>query len=82
MNIEYSKQAVKAIGGMDKRTKQRIKAAIEGLPEGEQILLFEIAKRSVPDDVATADDKKAIQAAREEYAKRETVRHEEIDWNS
>lgn len=82
MNIEYSKQAVKAIGGMDKRTKQRIKAAIEGLPEGEQILLFEIAKRSVPDDVATADDKKAIQAAREEHAKRETVRHEEIDWNS
>ncbi len=35
MDIEYSKQAVKAINGMDSRTKQRIKAAIEGLPEGD-----------------------------------------------
>lgn len=35
MTIEYSKQAVKAIGGMDRREKQRIKSAIEGLPEGD-----------------------------------------------
>ena len=35
MNIEYSKRAVKAINGMDRPTKQRIKAAIEGLPEGD-----------------------------------------------
>ncbi|WP_313584545.1 type II toxin-antitoxin system RelE family toxin [Lacrimispora sp.] len=35
MNIEYSKQAVKAINGMEKRGKLRIKAAIEGLPEGD-----------------------------------------------
>ena len=35
MDIEYSKQAVKAINSMDKKTKQRIKAALEGLPEGD-----------------------------------------------
>ena len=62
--------------------RKQLDEMIDCLPEREQILLFEIAKRFVPDDVATADDKKAIQAAREEYAKRETVRHEEINWNS
>ena len=33
MRIEYSKTAVKAIKAMDKSTKQRIKAGIEGLTE-------------------------------------------------
>lgn len=35
MNIEYSKQAVKAISAMDKPTKQRIKNGIEGIPNGD-----------------------------------------------
>lgn len=35
MEIQYSKSAVKAISGMDRQTKQRIKAAIEKLPEGD-----------------------------------------------
>lgn len=35
MNITYSKQAVKAIEKMDRPTKQRIKAAVEGLPSGD-----------------------------------------------
>ena len=81
MDIEYSKQAVKAINSMDKKTKRRIKTALEGLPEQEQILLFEIVKRFVPDDIATADDLAAIEAARAEYARGETVRHEEKNWN-
>ncbi|MSA01054.1 type II toxin-antitoxin system RelE/ParE family toxin [Lactonifactor sp. BIOML-A3] len=33
MQIEYSKAAAKAIKAMDKPTKQRIKAGIEGLTE-------------------------------------------------
>lgn len=33
MQIEYSKAAVKAIKSMDKPTKQRIKAGIEGLTQ-------------------------------------------------
>ena len=32
MNIEYSKQSVKTINSMDKRTKQRIKTAVEKFP--------------------------------------------------
>ncbi len=35
MNIEYSKQSVKAINSMDKRTKQRIKTAVENIPNGD-----------------------------------------------
>lgn len=35
MHIEYAKQAVKAINGMDRSTKQRIKIAIESLPNGD-----------------------------------------------
>ena len=35
MNIIYSKQAVKAISRMDGAAKQRIKTAIEYLPNGD-----------------------------------------------
>ena len=35
MEITYSKAAVKVINGMDRPTKQRIKAAIEKIPEGD-----------------------------------------------
>ena len=35
MEIQYAKAAVKAIGEMDKPTKQRIKLAIEKIPEGD-----------------------------------------------
>lgn len=35
MEIEYSKRAVKAINSMDRPTKQRIKAGIEEIPEGD-----------------------------------------------
>ena len=35
MDIQYSKRAIKAINGMDKPTKQRIKKAIEGIPQGD-----------------------------------------------
>ena len=54
---------------------------IDYLPEQEQVLLFEIVKRFVPDDIATPDDLEAIQEAGEEYARGETVSHEAINWN-
>lgn len=54
---------------------------IDCLPEQDQVLVFEIVKRFVPDDVATADDLRAIQEAREEYVHGETVSHNDIDWD-
>jgi hypothetical protein len=54
---------------------------IDCLPEQEQVLVFEIVKRFVPDDVATADDLRAIQTAQAEYTNGETISHNDIDWN-
>ena len=51
------------------------------MPEQEQALLFEIAKRFVSDDIASADDLAAIKAAREDLANGETVSHDDIDWD-
>lgn len=35
MEINYSKAAVKVINSMDRQTKQRMKAAIEKIPDGD-----------------------------------------------
>ena len=35
MRIEYARAAVKVINGMDRPTKQRIRASIEKLPAGD-----------------------------------------------
>lgn len=35
MEIKFSKSAIKTISAMDSKTKQRIKAAIKGIPEGD-----------------------------------------------
>lgn len=61
--------------------RKQLDAMIDCLPEPEQVLLFEIVKRFVPDDTATADDLQAVQAARAEYANGETVSHNDINWN-
>ena len=61
--------------------REQLVGMIDCLPEADQSLLLEIVKRFIPDDVATPDDLAAIQAAREEYERGETVPHEAIDWN-
>lgn len=47
---------------------------IEHLPNQDQVLVFD-------DDIATADDIRAIQAAHEEYIRGETIDHNDIDWS-
>lgn len=61
--------------------KKQLVDVIDCLPEQEQILLFEIAKRFVADDVATDNDIEAVRAARQEYANGETVNHNDINWD-
>ncbi len=61
--------------------REQLVGVIDCLPETEQSLLLEIARRFLPDDVATPDDLEAIQAARGEYARGQTVPHEAINWN-
>lgn len=61
--------------------REQLVEMIDYLPENEQILLLEIAKRFLPDDVATADDLNAIRIARQEFARRETISHEAVNWD-
>lgn len=54
---------------------------IDLMPEAEQQLLLEIARRFVPDDAATPEDLADIAQARREYRQGETIPHDSIDWN-
>ena len=61
--------------------RNQLVSMIDYLPEQEQMLLLEIVKRFMSDDVATPDDLQAIEAARAEYANGETVSHDAINWD-
>ncbi len=61
--------------------REQLMGVIDCLPETEQSLLLEIARRFLPDDVATPDDLEAIRKARAEYARGQTVSHEAIHWD-
>ena len=54
---------------------------IDCLPDQEQLLVLEIVRRFIPDDVATPEDLEDIKEANEEFARGEYVRHEDINWN-
>jgi len=54
---------------------------VEQLQEPEQILIMEIVKRFLPDDVATYEDLIDIAVARKEYLRGEAVDINDIDWN-
>jgi len=53
---------------------------IDFLEESELALLLEIARRFMPDDVATPEDILDIQLADEEFERGEYVLHDEIEW--
>ena len=61
--------------------KKQLIDVIDYLPEKEQTLLLEIAKRYVSHDVATQDDILAILTARKEYENGETTDHNAINWD-
>ena len=61
--------------------REQLVGVIDCLPETEQSLLLEIARRFLSDDAATPDDLEAIREARAEYAGGQTILHEAINWN-
>ena len=61
--------------------KKQLVEMIDFLPEQEQLLLMEIVRRFMPDDIATTDDIKAIHLANEEYARGTMIRHEDVNWD-
>ncbi len=60
--------------------REQLVTVIDYLPETELSLLLEIARRFVPDDVATADDLEAIKVAKKEYENGQTISHNDINW--
>ena len=62
--------------------KTQLVNLIDCLPEQEQLLIYEIVKRFIPDDVATPADLAAIAKANAEFERGEYVRHEDIDWDA
>lgn len=61
--------------------KEQLVRVIDCLPETEQKLLLEIARRFLADDVATSDDIEAVRTAREEYDRGEYYTDSDINWN-
>ena len=52
----------------------------EKLEESEQILVLELIKRLLPDDIATVEDLRDISIARAELASGNAVDFDDIDW--
>lgn len=61
--------------------REQLVSVIDCLPEADQALLLDLARRFLSDDIATPEDLAAIETARAEYAAGETVPDSEINWN-
>jgi len=61
--------------------REQLVGVIDCLPETEQSILLEVARRFLPDDIATPEDLESIRAARAEFARGETIPHDAINWN-
>lgn len=61
---------------------QQINLIVEQMPETKQALLLALVKTMMsPDDVLSEEDIADVKQARVEFARGESVRHEDINWN-
>ena len=68
---EYSKQADKYLDSLDQKTEQRLKDGIERIPQGDIIPYKALVG---PDDLYY------IELAEQEYARGETISHNDRKW--
>ncbi|MCL2048493.1 MAG: hypothetical protein FWG87_07170 [Defluviitaleaceae bacterium] len=59
----------------------QIQNVVRELDDTEKSLILEVAKRFLPDYIATDEDLRDISIAHEEYARGETISHNDIDWS-
>ena len=59
----------------------QIQYIAERLEASEQTLVLELMKKLLPDDVATAEDLRDIEIAREEFANGKVVDFYDIEWD-
>lgn len=61
---------------------QQINLIVEQMPETKQALLLALVKTMVsPDDILSEEDIADVKLARSEFARGESIRHEDINWN-
>jgi len=59
----------------------KISNIVERMPRQKQDVLLALVELLVDDDFLTDEDLVDIKVSREEYARGEFVRHEDIDWD-
>ena len=60
--------------------RQQLHTLVDIIDEAGLETLYNVMVRFVPDDVATPDEVEAIEQAREEFARGEFYRDDEINW--
>ena len=61
---------------------EKIDCAARQLPKKNQILILELIYSMIhPDDYLSEEDEYDVEIARDEIARGEFVRHEDIDWD-
>ncbi len=62
-------------------TKQQLVQMIDYIPEPDLVILLEVTRRFIPDDIETEEDREAHRQAMAEYAAGETINHNDINWD-
>lgn len=62
-------------------SRQQLQALVNLVDESDIETLYNVFVRFIPEDVATPEEEEAIKQARLEFARGETVNHNDIDWN-
>jgi hypothetical protein len=61
--------------------RQQLHALVDMIEESGLDTLYDVMLRFIPEDEPYSDEIEAIRQARAEFARGETVRHEDIDWS-
>jgi hypothetical protein len=84
MQIEYSKQAAKAISKINNPlnvNRQHLHNIIDVVDSQALDVLYQVLIKFIPEDEPTPDEIEAIRIGREEIRRGETVSHDDIEWN-
>jgi predicted transcriptional regulator len=61
--------------------RKQLHDLIDAVDASEFNILYHLLIKFIPEDVPAADETEAIHIGREEFARGEFVRHEDINWN-
>lgn len=62
-------------------TRQTLHNLIDIVDNTEYELLYHLLLKFVPEDEATPDEEEAMRIGKEQFARGEVVRHEDMDWD-